>query len=164
MSISGLFHTTQLGSVEVTQQGILTFPKGIPSFEHCQNWHLFHEEKKDPVVFWLQSLDDPDVMLNVIDPAMLDVGYHLALTETERYDLQLQHDHILVALLILSRTGSESRIQAQTHAPIIINLNTQRAIQKMGAQCHILSSQPVHAVNDAKPDLASLKNNDLRLI
>lgn len=142
MPFSGLFETTQLGAVEINQQQVLTFPKGIPSFEHCHNWHLFHQEKNDPVVFWLQSLDAPDVMLNVIDPAVLDVGYRISLTETERLELQVRPGHTLAALLILSRTGPEQRIQAQTHAPIIINLQTQRGLQKIGVQCHILSSTP----------------------
>jgi len=140
MAFSGHFQTTELGTVEVDQQRVLTFPKGIPGFEHCHHWHLFHEEKNNPVVFWLQSLDDPEVMLNVIDPAVLDVGYRISLTETERHELDARPDAPLAALLILSRSGPEQRIKALTHAPIIINLQTQRGLQKIGVQCHILSS------------------------
>jgi len=129
-------HTRSLGTVTIEPQSVLYFTKGILGFEHCHNWHLFHEEKEDPVVFWLQSLDDPDVMLNVINPAVLNLDYALSLTETELFELDAETHHTLAALLILSRSGPEQRIKALTHAPIIINLDTQKGLQKFGVKCH----------------------------
>lgn len=142
MSFPDILETTQLGTVEINPKLIFTFPNGIPNFEHCRSWHLFHEEKNDPVIFWLQSLNDSDVMLNVIDPAALNVGYDISLTEDELQELEAQPDHTLAALLILDRANPGQKIQAQTNDPLIINLHTLRGLQKIGVQSISLPTTP----------------------
>jgi flagellar assembly factor FliW len=140
MPLSNPVQTRLLGTVHIEAHRILDFPRGIPGFEHCRQWHLFHEEKENPLVFWLQALEDTDVMLNVINPSTLQVDYTLSLTETELFELGSEPHHTLAALLILSRSGPDQQIKAMTHAPIIINLDTQKGLQKFGVKCHSMGS------------------------
>ena len=53
-----------LKNVPVDPQTLFAFPEGIAGFEDCKRFKLFHEEglASTPTVFWLQSVDDPEVM------------------------------------------------------------------------------------------------------
>jgi flagellar assembly factor FliW len=133
------FESTQLGKVSIQPKNILFFPKGIPGFENCCEWHLFHEDKESqPIVYWLQSLDQPDILFNVIHPAHADLEYVIELNEEEEKLLGVEPEHELGVLVMLSRSSSQQSIRALTDAPLVINLSTQKGMQKAGLTYHLL--------------------------
>ena len=69
-----------LKNVAVDPDSVFTFPAGIAGFEQCTRFKLFHEEGK-PTVFWLQSLDQVDVMFPVVLPETLDLEYQIDLSD-----------------------------------------------------------------------------------
>lgn len=131
--------TTRFGSQEIDPETILTFPHGMPGFEHCHRFQLFHEDHERPVVYHLQSLDDPDISLSVVDPAQLGLSYEISLSDTEIQDLEFIAEDPVVVLLILSTVeNSDSRSQSATGgritphvtSPLLINLRTRQGLQK----------------------------------
>ncbi|GAB1400812.1 hypothetical protein MASR1M66_22670 [Aminivibrio sp.] len=58
--------TSRFGLLTVSDEDILTFPKGIPGFETHRQWALAGDD--DSPIKWLQSLADGDVALPVADP------------------------------------------------------------------------------------------------
>ena len=63
-----LFTTGLLGKVEVDESRVIEFPDGIPGFDNCTRFNLFHDaEQNAPQVFWMQSLDDPDLLFKRSD-------------------------------------------------------------------------------------------------
>lgn len=58
--------------VEIEPESIITFPAGLPGFEGCIRFKMFHEVGK-LTVLWLQSLDDPAVAFSLGDPALLNL-------------------------------------------------------------------------------------------
>ena len=44
-----LFQSNLLGQVTVDENTVLNFPNGLPGFESCQRFKLFHEEGKTTV-------------------------------------------------------------------------------------------------------------------
>lgn len=124
-----------LDEVEVDPASLIEFPNGLPGFENCRQFKLFHSED-NPAIFWLLSIDDPDVVFSIAGPESLGVFYKMTLTDEELATLQAGADDLLqVAILLGSEEANggdkQQTIQAYYESPLIINVSKQLALQKM---------------------------------
>ncbi|MDC7690141.1 flagellar assembly protein FliW [Vogesella indigofera] len=141
-----LFNSSLLGQVEVDENTIITFEAGLPAFENCTRFKLFHEADSDnPSVFWMQSLDNPDVLFSVTDPQKLGIRYEIELSQDEVAALALSSQEDAAILLTIYRelpsdeaNPALSQLRANVRNPLIINLATQKALQKTGLACDIV--------------------------
>ncbi len=151
------FNSTRFGTLQVDPATVLSFPRGLPGFEHCVRWKLLHEDGGDsrslPAVYMLHSLDDPDVVLPITDPTVFGVNYEFVLSDSEVAELQLDDPGDLLILAILFGDGNVPsaadsaaipQISAQISAPLLINIRTQMGFQKvlLGNETKILYSPP----------------------
>ena len=133
------FTLARFGSeeVEVDPDTVIEFPNGLPGFEDCKHFKLFHAGD-NPVVFWLQSLDDPCVVFSLADPELLKIFYELTLSDEEEKMLHAAPGDDLRIAVILSRQseGIESDSAAQSavlpnfRSPVVINVTKRIALQK----------------------------------
>ncbi|WP_174874246.1 flagellar assembly protein FliW [Vogesella oryzae] len=141
-----LFNTSLLGEVDVDEQSIITFAGGLPAFEHCTRFKLFHDANcESPRVHWLQSLDEPDVLFSVTEPGNLGIRYEVQLDDAEVAALQLSRPEDVGVLLIIYRDGEEdpqqpllSHLRANVRNPLIINFAKQLGMQKTNLDCDIV--------------------------
>lgn len=141
-----LFNSSLLGQVEVDENTIITFEAGLPAFENCTRFKLFHEaDSNNPSVFWMQSLDNPDVLFSVTDPQKLGIRYEIELNQDEVAALALSRQEDAAILLTIYRelpndeaNPALSQLRANVRNPLIINLATQKALQKTGLACDIV--------------------------
>lgn len=142
-----LFNTLLLGPIEIDEAHTLEFPAGIPAFEDCTRFQLFHDADSDePRVFWLQSLDRPDLLFSLTDPALLGLRYELELSDAEVASLRLADPADAVVLLMVYRDGEAgdgqhpalAHLRANLLGPLVLNLREKRGLQKTGLQCDIL--------------------------
>ncbi len=141
-----LFNSSLLGQVEVDENTIITFEAGLPAFENCTRFKLFHEADSDSLsVFWMQSLDNPDVLFSVTDPQKLGIRYEIELSQDEVAALELSRQEDAAILLTIYRelpsdeaNPALSQLRANVRNPLIINLATQKALQKTGLACDIV--------------------------
>lgn len=130
-----------LTDVPVAPDAVIAFPGGIAGFENSQRFSLFHEEGK-PQVFWLQSLDDPELMLSIIDPQMLDLEYEIELSEAEIAALDLAESDETCIMVVVYRGQSETDANDQNHlsansqSPLILNLSKRLGVQKRLKDVH----------------------------
>ena len=124
------------GIQEIDPESTLTFPRGIAGFENCTRFKLFHEDKApQPIVHYLQSLDDPDLALSLVDPATFGLNYELLLTDEETELLKLEGtEH--VAVLLVAYKAAEGQVPGQNVAaningPIILNTQSRIGLQKV---------------------------------
>ena len=67
--------TYLFGSVEVSPEKVISFPDGLVAFPDAKRFMLAHEvDQGRPSSFTLQSLDDPMLALQIVDPATLDLA------------------------------------------------------------------------------------------
>ena len=118
--------------VDVDPQSVITFPNGIPPFDDSQRYKLFHEEGKDSV-FWLQSLDDADVLFSVTDPDLLKLSYEVSLSDKEQQLLDISSGDELVLSVIVYKEGEDANgaMNVNARAPIVINASKRLGIQKL---------------------------------
>lgn len=128
-------HSTRFGTQEINPDDILTFPLGIPGFENCTRYKLFHEDTEQPVVHWLQSIDDADVAFSVVDPAQFGLNYEIVLTDEEVAMLKAENESDIAVMLIAYKPQEEvvsgANVSANINGPVIINTRDRLGLQKI---------------------------------
>lgn len=131
--------TTRFGQLEINPDAILTFPHGLPGFEGCTRYQLLHEDKAGPVVYYLQSLDDPAVAFSIVDPALFGFNYELTLSDDEAALLQAgSPSELAVVLMVYKPLGTEAEktffqggVSANINGPLVLNLDKKLGFQKI---------------------------------
>ena len=120
-----------LKNVVVDPETLFSFPNGLAGFETCKRFKLFHEEGKS-TVFWLQSVDDPDVMFPVVTPEQLDMAYQIELSDDDCALIGLADGADAAVVVIIYRDASlDGKIAANTRSPIVLNLKSRKGMQKV---------------------------------
>ncbi len=121
---------TRFGSQEIDPASVLHFPEGLAGFEDLHAFKLFHEEGK-PTVFYLQSLDNPDVRFPVVNPDSFQVSYECVLSDQELATLQLDDTADVAMLITLAQVGNLDRgVHANFMGPIMLNTRKRIGLQK----------------------------------
>ncbi|QID16746.1 flagellar assembly protein FliW [Nitrogeniibacter mangrovi] len=121
------------GPIDVTPESIVEFPAGLPGFADCRRF-AFVAESDEPNVLQMQSVDDPQVVFSVTDPAALGVNYEFTLSDEEVAALALDApEDVTIAVIVRKRDGSpaEAGLKANFMAPLIINTAARRGLQKV---------------------------------
>lgn len=132
-------NTTRFGELDINPETILTFPQGLPGFENCTRYQLLHEGKEGPVVFYMQSLDDPAVAFSIVDPALFGFNYELSLSDEETALLQAEEPNDLaVVLMVYKPQGTDGQkaelaggVSANINGPLVLNLGKKLGLQKV---------------------------------
>lgn len=120
-----------LKNVAVDPETLFTFPAGLTGFETCTRFKLFHEEGK-PTVFWLQCIDDPEVMFPVVAPEQLDLEYQIELSDADCALIDLQDAADAAVVVIVYRDAAqEGKVAANTRSPVVLNLKSRKGMQKI---------------------------------
>lgn len=130
-------YQSRFGQIEVDPNTIIHFPLGIPGFEECKNYKLLHEDSNEPKVLWLQSLDDQTVLFTLIEAERLGLNYMLTLSDEECESIELKSADDAKLFLILSRPEGQD-ISANTRAPLVINLQSRKGLQKLDVKADIV--------------------------
>ena len=139
--------TTRFGSQEVEQDTILHFPNGLLSASkkgdtQLKSFKLFHKEDSDssskPVVFWLQSVDQPDIAYSIFDPSLANFYYEVSLPDEDYELLDSQSSDEIVMMVIIKDSNADSRVKkegltllnANITEPLFINLRSLKGLQR----------------------------------
>lgn len=118
-------------NVAVDPETLFTFPGGLAGFEESKRYKLFHEEGK-PTVFWLQSVDDPEVMFPVVSPDKLDLEYEIELSDADCSLIELQNAEDAAVVVIVYRDAvQDGKIAANTRSPLVLNVRSRKGMQKI---------------------------------
>ncbi|PKO86969.1 MAG: flagellar biosynthesis protein FliW [Betaproteobacteria bacterium HGW-Betaproteobacteria-10] len=126
--------TYLFGAVEVSPEKVITFPNGLVGFETHQQFMLAHESDKGrPSSFTLQSLDDPCLAFQIVDPTTLGFNYELALSDTENALLQSPEPEDVSVMQVLFKNEGEGKagLTPNLRAPLIINTKARIGLQKV---------------------------------
>ncbi|HLW05563.1 MAG TPA: flagellar assembly protein FliW [Azoarcus sp.] len=126
-----------LGSVEVADDKLLEFPAGLAGFEELRRFALLHDEEGTTEgLYYLLSIDRPEVLFTATEPSNLSVNYEFALSEAESAMLDLGDLAQAALLVILRREDAEelpdsAGLRANFMAPLVINMDVRRGLQKV---------------------------------
>lgn len=128
------FETYLFGNIEVSPEKVITFPQGLVGFEQQTRYTLVHEQAADaPVTYTLQSLDEPTLAFQIVDPTSLGFNYELALTDAENEVLgcPASEDVAVMQVLFRKEEGGNVTIAPSLRAPLVINTRARLGVQKV---------------------------------
>lgn len=125
--------TYLFGEVEVDPNKVITFPNGLVGFEGSKRFMLAHEDDKgEASSYTLQSVDNPNVAFQIVDPAAIGFHYELNLTDAETALLEKPAaEDVAVMLMVFKRESDDAKgIAANFRAPLVFNTKARVAVQK----------------------------------
>ena len=148
-------NTRIFGYMEIEDEKIIHFENGIIGFPKLKNFALIQddEDKENPsTISWLQSMEEPDLALPVMDPLTIEPLYNPIIEDeflTPLGEMSQENTFVLVTVTVPTDI---KEIAVNLKAPIVINTSTNKA-----GQLIVENDYPVkHKIYDL------LKNNDER--
>ena len=121
--------TTLTGEQQVKEGELLTviFRQGLPGFGSSQKYNLYALED-NPFFYYLESVDEPEMSLVLMDPFSCFTGYSVELTEEDISELEVSRQEDVLVLTTVTFAG-EQKMTTNLAAPIVINLKKKLARQ-----------------------------------
>lgn len=120
--------TRNFGTLEIEEDKILTFQDGIPGFEKLSKFTLINNKEEQPFAF-LQSIDDPDISLTIINPYDLIIDYSFEVDDAILRSLGEIKENNLGIYAVIVIPNEIEKITANLKAPIIINVESKKGMQ-----------------------------------
>lgn len=120
--------TKYFNEVQVDDKKFIYFEDGIPGFEERHRFTLINPSD-EPDLFFLQSIEDPEVCFVMMYPALLIGDYSIEINDdiVRKLDIKVPEDIAVYTIVNMKEDLKEST--ANLKAPVIINFKNQRAIQ-----------------------------------
>jgi len=119
--------TTRFGEVEYDPENLVTFPNGMIGFPTLRDFIVMPNKKQGPL-FWIQSVDDPQVAFVLTDPTNFFLDYGVVPDESERTHLHIDAKESCYILSVVT-VPPDQKITVNLAAPIIFAPSSNRAIQ-----------------------------------
>ncbi|RLB68937.1 MAG: flagellar assembly protein FliW [Deltaproteobacteria bacterium] len=132
---------SRFGEIEYDPDNTLQFPEGLIGFEDLRNFIVMPNEKEGPL-FWIQSVDDPQVAFILTDPTDFYYDYRVVPDEREREKLGIDETEDCLIVSVVS-VSSERKITLNLAAPILFAPETNRALQVILEGTNFSSQTPL---------------------
>lgn len=120
--------TRDFGTMEVSEEQLITFPDGLYAFEDSKHFALIApKENKYPM--WLQCTDSLKPCFIVFDPQLFAENYQISLGEGEKAILKINDDSKLMVLCIANVPEDFKDTTVNMKSPIVINMDNKLAMQ-----------------------------------
>ncbi|WP_319588659.1 flagellar assembly protein FliW [uncultured Desulfobulbus sp.] len=119
--------TSRFGEIEYDPQNSIHFPDGLIGFETLHDFIVIPNRKEGPL-FWIQSIDDPEVAFIVTDPSNFFLEYKVLPDKNEIGKLDIQSPEDCYALSIVT-VSSAKEITLNLVAPVLFSPTSNRAVQ-----------------------------------
>jgi flagellar assembly factor FliW len=110
--------TTRFGMVEIDDQRIMYFPKGMVGFPNCQKFALI-QTNDEGVFFWMQSIDRPELAFVVCDPRTFVPDYRVPVKLDELELIGLETPDDAQVLVIVNKV--DEVLTGNLQGPLVIN-------------------------------------------
>ena len=145
--------TKWFGDMEISEDKIFIFEKGIIGFENFKNFTILYDaEKGDKAsIYWLQSTEEPSLAIPVINPGLVKEDYD-PVAEDELVNSLGQNikDAQLEVLTTITVPEDLKKMTCNLKAPIILNTDTMRGIQVIADNDDYMVRFPIYDILNNK--------------
>ena len=123
--------TKYFGTIDIEDEKIIKFPMGIIGFNDLNNFALIYdiEREERSKISWLQSMEEPLMVLPVINPMEIKEDYRPLVEDELMKQIGDPADEDIIILVTMSIPSDLTKMTANLKAPIIINTVNRQAIQ-----------------------------------
>ena len=112
-------NTTRFGEIEIDQERIITFPKGILGFPDSFRFALL-QTNDEGNFFWLQSVERPDLAFVVCDPLLFVPDYQVS-TKTQDFEyIELEDMKNAQVFIVVNKV--DRSLTGNLQGPLVINV------------------------------------------
>lgn len=125
-------HTRLFGYMEIEDEKIIHFSNGIIGFPNLRDFTLIQDadkESEEATISWLQSLDEPELALPVMNPLLIEPNYDPVVEDEFLEPLGEMTPESTFVLVTVTVPTDIKELAVNLKAPIIVNLTTNRAGQ-----------------------------------
>lgn len=137
--------TTRFGVVQIAEDRVITFPKGLLGFSHCKRYCLL-EPGDDACFFWLQSLEEPGLAFVVTDPSLFVPDYSVPIRPEQMADMQLGKLDDAQVFVIVNKV--EQQLTGNLQGPLVVNTITREGEQMVLAEKRWTTRHPLLRVGE----------------
>lgn len=116
------FSTTRFGEVDAPEEKIITFSEGVIGFSHLKKFVVIRHRQSE-FMYWLQSLDMPDLAFLMMFPFSLLADYNPELSVDDMDRLRLSKETLKKAevycITVVPKNPQDMRVNLLS--PIVIN-------------------------------------------
>ncbi|MEX2673296.1 MAG: flagellar assembly protein FliW [Phycisphaeraceae bacterium] len=113
-----IVNTTRFGPVEVDQQRVLTFPKGVLGFPQAKQFALI-QPGDEGQFFWLQACDVPELAFVVTDPSLFVKDYVVPLKPDQMEEMGMASLAEAQVFVIVNRRGNQ--LTGNLQGPLVVH-------------------------------------------
>ncbi|MCF6289677.1 MAG: flagellar assembly protein FliW [Desulfobacterales bacterium] len=118
---------TRFGEVEYDPEKTIHFPMGMLGFKDLHEY-IVMPNKKDGPLFWLQSVEDPEVAFVLTDPTNFFLDYRIAPDKNEQARLAMREGDVCHVLSVVT-VQPDRKVTLNLQAPILYAPAANRALQ-----------------------------------
>lgn len=139
-------NTRIFGKVDVAEEKLLTFDNGIIGLENMKRFVLLYDSEKGEgdTITWLQSTDDADFAMPVINPYMVKQDYNPMVEDEMLVSLGELNPEDLMVFTTIKVPADITQMTVNFKAPIIIHAKTRKGCQIIAENDDYLVRQPVY--------------------
>lgn len=122
--------TKNFGEITIADEKIIEFPSGIIGFPELTQFALIHDEEKGVGgIHWLQSVQEPNFAMPVMDPLLVKEDYNPTVEDELLAPIgELVPEEILV-MVTVTVPSDLTKMSVNLCGPIVINSATRKACQ-----------------------------------
>lgn len=122
--------TRLFGEITIADEKLIIFQEGIVGFPFLNRFALIHDaENENAPIMWLQSMDEPDFAMPVIEPGLVAEHYNPIVDDENLAPVgELEPDQMYVLVTITVPPQIEN-MSVNLKAPIVINMKNNHAVQ-----------------------------------
>jgi flagellar assembly factor FliW len=123
--------TTRFGVVDIAEDRVITFPKGLLGFSSYTRFCLL-EPGQEACFFWLQSLDEPGLAFVVTDPSLFIQDYSVPIRPEQMVELKLGTLEDAQVFVVVNKV--DQTLTGNLQGPLVINTVSKHGEQMVLAE------------------------------
>lgn len=117
-----VINTTRFGQVEVEEQRLIHFPKGLLGFSRYTRFALMLPEENS-YFYWLQSTEAADLAFVVTDPRLFVPTYRVPLDSEQIQSLGIESEEDAEVFIIVNKRGN--LLTGNLQGPLVVRVATR---------------------------------------
>ncbi len=123
--------TRVFGPVDIDDNKVIHFVGGIVGFPNLTDFALIHDanEESTNTIKWLQSLQEPEFAMPVIDPLVVSPDYNPVVEDEMLKPIAIKDPESVLVLVTISVPKNIKEMTVNLQAPFVINADEKKACQ-----------------------------------
>ena len=124
-------NTKIFGEVEIADDKIITFDKGIIGFPELKHFTMLHDEEKGTGagIRYLQSIEEPSFAMPVMDPLLVNPDYDPEVDDELLTGVGTLTPENLLVMVTVTVPSDLTKMTVNLQGPFVINVEERKACQ-----------------------------------